>query len=148
MTTTATADLATIESLAERYGEAWNSQDLDGILALHAENGSFRLHVPGGDPVEGREAIRGAFAGFLAQLPDIRFEPRRLLCGPGFWVLESTMTGTAAAPFDVDGEQVDAPGAHIEVDAVDVITVRDGRVQTKDTYLDALAFQSQLEAKS
>ena len=148
MTTTATADIATIEALAERYGEAWNAQDLEGILALHADDGSFRLHVPGGAPVEGRAAIREAFAGFLAQLPDIRFESRRLLCGPGFWMLESTMTGTAAAPFDVDGEQVDAPGARVEVDAVDVITVRDGRVQTKDTYLDALAFQSQLEAAS
>jgi steroid delta-isomerase-like uncharacterized protein len=142
--TTATVDTAAIEALAGRYGEAWNSQDLDGILALHAEDGTFRLHVPGGEPVEGRDAIRAAFAGFLAQLPDIRFEPRRLLCGPGFWVLESSMTGTAAAPFDVDGAQVDAPGARIEVDAVDVITVRDGLVHTKDTYLDALAFQSQL----
>lgn len=146
--TTATADTSAIEALAERYGEAWNSQDLDGVLALHAEDGSFRLHVPGGEPVEGRAAIREAFAGFLAQLPDIRFEPRRLLAGPGFWVLESTMTGTAAAPFDVDGEQVDAPGARIEVDAVDVITVRDGLVLTKDTYLDALAFQGQLGAPS
>ena len=145
---TETQDATAIRMLAERYGEAWNAQDLDGILARHAEDGSFRLHVPGGEPVEGREAIRAAFAGFLAQLPDIRFEPRRLLCGLAFWVLESTMTGTAAAPFDVDGEQVDAPGARIEVDVVDVITVRDGLVQTKDTYLDALAFQSQLEASS
>lgn len=146
--TTATADITAIEALAERYGEAWNTQDLDGILELHAEDGTFRLHVPGGEPVQGREAIRTAFAGFLAQLPDIRFEPRRLLCGPGLWVLESTMTGTAAAPFDVDGEQVDAPGARIEVDAVDVITVRDELVQTKDTYLDALTFQGQLGAAS
>jgi uncharacterized protein (TIGR02246 family) len=146
--TTTTADTAAIEALAERYGEAWNTQDLDGILARHTEYGSFRLHVPGGEPVEGREAIRAAFAGFLAQLPDIRFEPRRLLCGPDFWVLESTMTGTAAAPFDVDGEEVNAPGVRIEVDAVDVITVRDELVETKDTYLDALAFQSQLEAAS
>jgi steroid delta-isomerase-like uncharacterized protein len=146
--TTATADTAAVEGLAERYGEAWNTQDLDGILALHAEDGSFQLHIPGGEPAEGRAAIRDAFAGFLTQLPDIRFETRRLLAGPGFWVLESNMAGTAAAPFDVDGEQVDAPGARIEVDAVDVITVRDGLVQTKDTYVDALAFQSQLEAAS
>ena len=146
--TTATAGTTAIEALAERYGEAWNSQDLDGILALHAEDGTFRLHIPGGEPVEGYAAIREAFAGFLRQLPDIRFEPRRLLAGPGFWALESTMTGTAAAPFDVDGERVDAPDARIEVDAVDVITVRDGLVMTKDTYLDALAFQNQLGAAS
>jgi ketosteroid isomerase-like protein len=36
--TTATADTAAIEALAERYGEAWNAQDLDGILARHAED--------------------------------------------------------------------------------------------------------------
>ena len=145
---TATDDTAVIEALAERYGDAWNRQDLEDILALHAEDGSFRLHIPDGEPVDGRAAIRAAFAGFLAQLPDIRFETRRLLTGPGFWVLESNMTGTAAAPFDVDGERVDAPGARIEVDAVDVITVRDGLVQTKDTYVDALALQSQLEASA
>ena len=103
MTSTATADIATIEALAARYGEAWNSQDLDAIVAMHAEDGTFQLHVPGGELVSGREAIRAAFAGFLAQLPDINFEPRRLRVGPGFRVLESTMTGTAAAPFDVDG---------------------------------------------
>jgi steroid delta-isomerase-like uncharacterized protein len=146
--TTTTTDTASIEALAERYGAAWNAQDLDGIVAMHAEDGTFQLHVPGGEPVEGREAIRTAFAGFLTQLPDIRFEPRHLRTGPGFWVLESTMTGTAAAPFDVEGERLDNPGAQVEIDAVDVITVRDGLVQTKDTYLDALAFQHQLEAGS
>jgi uncharacterized protein (TIGR02246 family) len=146
--TTATADIAAIEALAERYGAAWNAQDLDGIIALHADDGSFQLHVPGGEPVEGREAIGEAFAGFLAQLPDVRFEPRHLRAGPDFWVLESAMTGTVAAPFDVDGEQLDAPGARVEVDCVDVIAIRDGLVHSKDTYLDALTFQRQLEAAS
>ena len=146
--TTTTADPAAIEALAERYGEAWNRQDLEGILALHAEDSTFQLHIPGGELVEGRDAVRAAFAGFLAQLPDIDFATHRLLAGPGFWVLESVMTGTAAASFDVDGREVDAPGARIEVDAVDVITVRDGLVQTKDTYVDALTFQRQLEGRS
>jgi steroid delta-isomerase-like uncharacterized protein len=146
--TMATADPAAIEALAERYGAAWNRQDLEGIVAMHAEDGTFRLHVPGSEPAMGRDAIREAFAGFLAQLPDIGFATRRRLVGPGFWVLESVMTGTAAAPFDVDGRDVDAPGARIEADAVDIITVRDGLVHTKDTYLDALTFQRQLGGAS
>jgi hypothetical protein len=58
------------------------------------------------------------------------------------------MTGTVAAPFDVDGEQLDARGARVEVDCVDVIAIRDGLVHSKDTYLDALTFQRQLEAAS
>jgi len=144
MSTTVTA----IESLADRYGEAWNRQDLEAIVALHAPDGVFQLHVPGGEPVEGREAIRSAFGGFLAQLPDIHFEPVRLRAGPDFWVLESRMSGTLAAPVEIEGERVEAPGTRIEVDFLDVIAVKDELLARKDSYLDSLSFQRQLEAAS
>lgn len=142
MSTTATE----IEILADRYGEAWNRQDLDAIVAQHAPDGVFHLHVPGGEPVEGREAIREAFAGFLVQLPDVHFEPVRLRAGADFWVLESRMSGTVAAPVEVGGESREATGARVEVDFVDVVAVQDGRLARKDSYLDGLAFQAQMEA--
>ena len=146
MSTTTT--VTEIEALADRYGEAWNSQDLDAIVALHAPNSIFHLHVPGSEPVQGREAIRESFAGSLAQLPDIRFEPARLRAGAGFWVLESRMSGTVAAPIEVEGQRLDAPGTRVEVDFVDVIAVADGLLTRKDSYLDGLAFQQQMEAAS
>jgi uncharacterized protein (TIGR02246 family) len=135
-----------IEALADRYGEAWNSQDLEGIVALHAPDGIFQLHIPGGEPAQGRDAIREAFAGFIAQLPDIHFEPVRLRAGADFWVLESRMSGTVAAPIEVDGEQLESPGAKVDVDFLDVIAVADGLLARKDSYLDGLAFQQQMEA--
>jgi uncharacterized protein (TIGR02246 family) len=137
-----------IEALAGRYGDAWNRQDLDAIVALHAPDGVFQLHIPGGEPAEGIEAIRAAFAGFIAQLPDIHFEPVRLRAGADFWVLESRMSGTVAALIEVEGERLEAPGARIEVDFLDVIAVADGLVARKDSYLDGLAFQQQMEAAS
>jgi uncharacterized protein (TIGR02246 family) len=137
-----------IEALADRYGEAWNSQDLDAIVALHAPDGTFHLHVPGSEPVQGREAIRESFAGSLAQLPDVHFEPVRLRAGADFWVLESRMSGTVAAPIEVEGQRLDAPGTRVEVDFVDIIAVADGLVARKDSYLDGLAFQQQMEAAS
>jgi steroid delta-isomerase-like uncharacterized protein len=148
MTPVATSDITAVQELAERYGEAWNSQDLDAIVTMHADDGTFELHVPGGEVVSGREGIRAAFAGFLAQLPDIHFEPVRLRVGADFWSLESTMSGTVAAPIEVEGEEVEADGARVAVDAVDIISVRDGLVQSKDTYLDALAFERQLGLRS
>jgi uncharacterized protein (TIGR02246 family) len=141
MSTTVTA----IEELAGRYGDAWNNQDLEAIVGMHAPDGIFQLHVPGSASVEGREAIREAFAGFLAQLPDIHFETVRLRAGTDFWVLESRLTGTVSAPIEVEGEQVDAPGARVDVDFLDVIAVEDGLVARKDSYLDSLTFQRQLE---
>ena len=137
-----------IEALADRYGEAWNNQDLDAIVALHAPDGIFHLHVPGSEPVQGREAIRESFAGSLTQLPDIRFEPVRLRAGADFWVLESRMSGTVAAPIEVEGQRLEAPGTRVEVDFVDVIAVADRLLARKDSYLDGLAFQQQMEAAS
>lgn len=140
MSTTATQ----IEELAGRYGDAWNSQDLDGIVAMHAPDGIFELHAPGSAPVQGHDALREAFAGFLTQLPDIHFEPVRLRAGEDFWVLESRMSGTVSAPIEVEDETIEAPGTRVEVDFLDVIAVSEGLLARKDSYLDTLGFQTQV----
>ena len=137
-----------IEELAGRYGDAWNAQDLDAIVAMHAPDGIFHLHAPGSAAVEGREAIREAFAGFLTQLPDIHFEPVRLRAGDDFWVLESRMSGTVSAPIEVEGQAVEATGTRVEIDFLDVIAVSEGLLARKDSYLDTLDFQAQLGAAS
>ncbi len=139
-------DATAIEELSTRYGEAWNSQDLEAILALHSDDSVFHLHVPGSEPAEGKDAIREAFAAFLTQLPDINFATTRLRCGADFWVLESKLTGTVAAPIEIEGESVEGQGARIEVDFIDAIEVRDGLVSRKDSYLDGVAFERQMGA--
>jgi steroid delta-isomerase-like uncharacterized protein len=148
MSAAPTATAHDLEALANLYGDAWNSQDLEAVVATHAEDGVFQLHAPGGAPIHGRDAIREAFAGFLAQLPDIHFETVRLRTGPNYWVLESVMSGTVAAPIEVEGEKVEAPGVRVEVDFLDVIVVEDGLITRKDSYLDTLTFQRQLEVAS
>ena len=81
-------------------------------------------------------------------IQELAERPVRLRVGAHLWRLESTLSGAVAEPIDVEGEQVDAPGARVTVDAVDVISVREGLVQTKDTYLDALSFERQLGVRS
>ena len=142
--TTATDSTTAIRMLAERYGEAWNRQDLDTIMDLHAEDSVFVAHAVGTPPAEGKEAIREAFAGYLALLPDINFAERSLHVGDDHWVLESVMSGTVAHAIEVEGEALGASGARVVVDCVDVIEVRDGLVSSKQTYIDSLAMQRQL----
>jgi steroid delta-isomerase-like uncharacterized protein len=141
---TATATAVEVEEIAQAYAEAWNRQDLEAIVAMHAPDGVFHLHAPGSTPVEGRDALRAAFGGFLAQLPDIHFEPVRLRTGPDHWVLESVMSGTLSAPVEVEGQSIEAPGTRVAVDFLDVIEVQDGLLARKDSYLDTLAFERQL----
>jgi len=130
--------------LAERYGEAWNRQDLDAIMDLHADDCIFVAHAAGSPPAEGKEAVREAFAAYIAMMPDINFAERSLLVGEDHWVFESTMTGTVEQAIEVEGESFGNRGARVEVPCVDVIDVRDGLVVSKHTYLDTLAMQRQL----
>lgn len=123
-----------IHELAERYSDAWHSHDADAIVALHTDDTVFHMHV-GDEPARGRDAVRETFAQILAQWPDLHFEPVSLRFGDDFWVVEWRMTGTNAES-----------GAKMDVDALDVITVKGGRVHTKDTYLDAITVQQQLAA--
>ena len=138
-----TATTATIEELIPVYSEAWASHDPDRIASLHAEDGIFQLHSGGAGPVEGRAAIREAFAAFLAQFPDLAFAEQELLVAGWGWSVRWTMSGTLAIPFGV-GERTAEPGAAISLDAVDVITASNGLIDAKHTYLDWAAGLEQM----
>ena len=142
--TTQTQEGTAIRMLAERYGEAWNRQDLDAIMDLHTDDSVFVAHAAGSPPAEGKAAVREAFAGYIATMPDINFAERALHIGDDHWVLESTMTGTVEQAIEVDGEQMGDRGARVAVPCVDVIQVRDGLVSSKQTYLDSMTMQRQL----
>ncbi len=123
---------ASIFELAERYSDAWHSHDADQIVALHTPDTVFQMHV-GDEPARGRDAVRETFAQILQQWPDLHFEAVTLRFGEDFWVVEWRMTGTNSES-----------GAKMDVDALDVITVKEGRVHTKDTYIDAITVQQQI----
>ncbi|HXN36691.1 MAG TPA: nuclear transport factor 2 family protein [Solirubrobacteraceae bacterium] len=66
--------------LAQEWIEAWNSHDLDAIMALYAPDVVFQtptiidtLGIPDGC-VRGGERLREHFARGLARLPDLRFD--------------------------------------------------------------------------
>jgi steroid delta-isomerase-like uncharacterized protein len=132
MTTTATAP--EIETLIADYAAAWEARDADRIAPFHAEDGIFHLHSAA-EPVQGREAIRQTFAGLLAMFPDLAFIEQELISGEWGWVVRWRMSGTAAQPYPV-GDKVAEPGSHFEIDALDMITVADGKLTAKHTYLD------------
>jgi steroid delta-isomerase-like uncharacterized protein len=136
-----------VRMLAQRYGEAWKRQDLDAIMDLHSDDSVFVAHAAGSVPAEGKEAVRETFATYLTLLPDINFAERALHVGDHHWVLESTMSGTVAGSIEVEGEALGESGARVEVDCVDLIEVRDGLVASKQTYVDSLTMQRQLEGE-
>jgi ketosteroid isomerase-like protein len=72
-------------------------------------------------------------AGLFAHVPDLRFDARRMYFGDDHMIFEYEMSGTA------DNNE-------FVCDGVDVISVRDGLVARKDTYLDLAAYERQAGA--
>jgi steroid delta-isomerase-like uncharacterized protein len=139
---TAAPGLEEMQDLFDRYGDAWASRDASQIAPFHAEDGIFHLHAAAPE-VQGREMIEAAFAGFLAQFPDLTFTSQQTLVADWGWTVRWTMSGTLAQPLELGGARAE-PGARIEIDAVDVITVEDGLLSTKHTYVDWAAGLQQL----
>lgn len=116
-----------LDGLFSRYLAAWAAGDPDAIVALHTDDTTFTLRH-GLPPIEGRAAVRAAFADLLDRFPGFRPEVRDVHHGARHWVLEWTLSSV------VDR----ATGRRARWDCLDLVVVSaDGLVARKDTYLDA-----------
>jgi steroid delta-isomerase-like uncharacterized protein len=140
--TTTTDALSTTRDLAERYGAAWNDHDVDAILAMHADDAVFHLHMTPFEEAADPESIRAQFEGFFAAWPDLHFHTERLTVREDLFVHEFTISGTLAAPFPVGDQLAQPTDGPVRFAGVDVIPCENGRLKRKDTYLDAAALRA------
>jgi hypothetical protein len=116
-----------LKTISERYFAAWAARDPDAIVALHTEGTQFWTHL-GAGPVQGREAVRAAFAEIFEQFPNLTWETYRVLYGEDHWILDWAL---------ISGD--------IRFDCLDVVIVApDGLVARKDTFVDAMQLQAAL----
>jgi ketosteroid isomerase-like protein len=104
---------------------AFDAHDLDGILRHFADDAVFeapRGPEPWGQRFVGTEAIREAFAGRFAGIPDIRYQADEHFVDGDRGVSEWTLSGMTTA------------GQRIEVRGCDLWTFRDGQIVKKDSF--------------
>jgi steroid delta-isomerase-like uncharacterized protein len=134
-----------IEALSEaigRYNEAWNAQDLDAIVAMHAPDMVFANHTAG-ESASGEE-VRGHIAKIFESWPNMRFETRRLYVRDGVVTQEWTATARHSQTLR-RGEIEAAPsGRTVSWDGVDVIPFENGLVKRKDVYSDSVSILRQV----
>ena len=109
-----------VRDLISSYNDAWNTQDLDAICALHAPGMVFENHTAG-ERAEGAD-VRGHIGAIFANWPDLRFRGRRLYARDGLVVSEWTATATHA------------DGRRLEWDGIDVFPFENGLILRKDVY--------------
>jgi ketosteroid isomerase-like protein len=138
----ATAAELDTRSISEEYFAAWEACDPDRIAAMHSANSRFQLHA-GGEPAEGRDAVRQAFADIFAQWRGFDFETHRVLYGEDHWVLDWDLLATLEV--EQDGRRVDKP---VRLQCLDVVTIdEEGLVSRKDTFVDVAQVNSLLAGR-
>ena len=138
-------DADSIESLTEtigRYNEAWNAQDLDAIVAMHAPDMVFANHTAG-ESATGDE-VRAHIASIFTSWPDLKFETRRLYVREGLVVQEWTASATHVNPMRRGDIQVAPTGKTISWDGIDSIPFEGGLVKRKDVYSDSVSILRQV----
>jgi len=121
-----TEDRKAAMALLVRFGKAFNSGDVDGILDCVTADFEWRLaqgpDAPDGRIVRGKDQVRLALAERAAAIRHIRFSET-----------EVTITGDRiVGRFRATGEWAD--GKSIDVRGVDVYDLRDGLIAVKDSY--------------
>jgi steroid delta-isomerase-like uncharacterized protein len=134
-----------IEALSgaiDRYNAAWNSQDLDAIMAMHAPDMVFANHTAG-ESASGVE-VRDHIASIFATWPDLRFETRRLYVREGLVVQEWTARATHTNTMRRGDLEAPPSGRQISWDGIDSIPFEDGLVKRKDVYSDSVSILRQV----
>jgi len=111
---------AELESVIERYNDAWNAHDVGAILSFHAPDMVFENHTAG-ERVEGAD-VGPHIARIFESAPDLAFRSRRLYARDGLVVSEWTATATRR------------DGTRVEWDGIDVFPFENGLIVRKDVY--------------
>src|SRR5262245_53996306 len=98
-----------LDALLNEHTEAWNSPDLDRLMAVFTDDCVFESSAgptPCGTRYEGRDAVRTAFGAILDSMPDANWGGgRHYILSDGYAVSEWRLTGTRA-----DGSRLDVNG--------------------------------------
>jgi steroid delta-isomerase-like uncharacterized protein len=131
-----------LEQAIARYNEAWNNQDLDAIMEMHAPDMVFQNHTAG-ESAEG-EDVRRHIASIFEAWPDLRFSTRRLYVRDGLVVQEWTASATHTKEMRRGDIVAEPSGKRVEWDGLDVMPFEEGLLKRKDVYSDSVSILRQV----
>ena len=135
-------DGAELQEFIDRYNDAWNAHDVEGIMAMHAPDMVFENHTAG-ESAHG-EAVRDHIGAIFDTWPDIGFATRRLYVRDGLVVQEWTATATHANRMTRGDLVAEPTGKTVTWDGLDVIPFAEGLVKRKDVYSDSVSILRQV----
>ncbi|MGO9489591.1 MAG: MBL fold metallo-hydrolase [Solirubrobacteraceae bacterium] len=128
------------EGVARRYFGAIDQRDLEGAVSLWAQGG--RDHLRGRLDATAPEGVREFLGELIEAMPDLKMEVLGTIAEGDRCGVHWRLRGTFAGPGSVAGiAPTDSP---IELEGFDLLTVKDGLIQSNDAFTDSMTFARQL----
>jgi steroid delta-isomerase-like uncharacterized protein len=132
--------MASTTDVAKQYFAALATHDLDAAVDCWAPGGIDRF--VGQQELAAPEGIRSYFAELFEAFPDFGFEVLDTTTYRNRCAVRWRARATFAGPGRFQG--LVANGARIDLEGCDVVTVKDGKIEHNDAYLDSGAIARQL----
>lgn len=128
------------ESIALAYFEAIAARDLDAAVAMWADGG--RENVRGQVDTFAPDGVRDFLGGLFAAVPDLNFEVVSATAQDERCAVQWRLSGTFAGPGSLNGLR--PTGDRVELEGIDLLTIKDGLIHGNDAFPDSLAFPRQI----
>jgi steroid delta-isomerase-like uncharacterized protein len=138
----ATQPATEARAVAIAYFEAVGERDLERMVSFYEPGGTGEIH--GLVSLTVPDTYRAWFANLFAAFPDFRFEILDVVAegeqAAVRWHATGTFNGTARF------EGMDPTGAKVDLTGFDLLTIRDGKIQRNDAYMNGAQMTQQLGA--
>jgi hydroxyacylglutathione hydrolase len=138
--TTTAAPPATTAAVAEAYFDALTRRDVEAAVDLWEPGG--RENVRGQVDARAPEGVRDFLSALFGAFPDMRFEVLETTVQDDRAAVRWRARGTFAGEPLLTG--VEATGDRVELEGVDVLVVRDGRIVENNAFADGIGLARQI----
>jgi glyoxylase-like metal-dependent hydrolase (beta-lactamase superfamily II)/predicted ester cyclase len=128
------------EAVVRRYFQAVDAHKVDEAAAMWAPDG--RQDVRGQGVFIGPDGVREFIGGLIEAVPDMRMEILETTTQDERCVAHWRLTGTFAGPGALSG--VAPTGDRLELEGLDMLSVRDGLIQSNDAFTDTMELPRQI----
>jgi hydroxyacylglutathione hydrolase len=128
------------ETVARRYFDAIDSRDLEAAVSMWAQGG--RENVRGQVDVRAPEGVRDFIGELLDAFPDLDMKVVSTTTEGERCAVQWHLTGTFAGPGSVNG--IAPTGDRVEMEGIDLLTVRDGLIEANDAFPDSISLPRQI----
>jgi predicted ester cyclase len=132
----------TAKEIASTYFAAVRDQDLDGMAACWEAGSLDRLY--GMADLRVPDDLRAWFGSLFRAFPDFRLEATEIVAYGDKAAVRWHATGTFTGPGRFEG--IAATGASVELEGLDLLTIKDGKIVENQAYTNGMEMARQLGA--